>query len=251
MSTLPSTTTADLKTAIAKTKERLNATDNSDFQFLKLEKSGTWIFGADDIEVNDTDVWAIDPNTFMTGYIAWAEEGEPLGEEMASILDTPIDKNSLANVGVKWAEQVGFVLICIEGGNAGVQAVYKTTALGGRKAFRKLLDEVLARAEQDEDALVPLVYLDTDWYKHKKYGKIFTPVFTIEEWLAHAEVAELTASTSENAAVEHDGEEVEAEAEAEPEPEPEAKPKRGRKKSTSAKPEDEKPARTRRTRTRK
>lgn len=230
MSKLPSLAQS-LTKSITEAKARLSSADNGDFQFLKLEKSGTWVFGADDVENAQDDIWAIDPNSLMTGYIAWPDEGEPLGEEMASILDEPILKSDLPDVDGKWTDQVGMQLRCVEGVNAGTQAVYKTTAKGGTKAFKQLLDEILVRATAGETELVPLVYLDSTHYKHKKYGKIFTPIFEIEEWTTHEGVAE---------SVTKDGQEAEPEQEPEqeklpeptPEPEKEAPKKRTRRSRT-------------------
>lgn len=207
---------------LQKVKERTNASDTDGFQFLKLEKSGTWVFGSDDTEDTAENLWAIDPNTIMTGYIAWPEEGEPLGEEMASITDDPIIKGDLPDVGAKWSDQVGFLLRCIEGDAVGVQAQYKTTSLGGRKEFKKLLDAVLARATAGEDDLVPLVLLESEFYKHKKYGKVYTPILKVEEWTNHTELANLLA----------DGD-AEAAQEKLPEPEPEKEPEKEEPKKRS------------------
>ena len=225
-----------LMQSIQATQARLaQAGGDGEFQFLKLEKSGNWVFGADDTEVGDDSLWAIDPNSLMTGYIAWPEEGEPVGEEMASIMDAPIQKGNLPDVGEKWMEQIGFSLRCIEGVDIGVQASYKSTSLGGRKAFKALLDVILERAKAEESDLVPLVFLAAGSYKHKKYGKIYTPDLDVAEWSNHAAIAVEVAGDG-------DGDEAEAEALPDPEAEKKAKAAEAKAKAKAKKEAEEKEA---------
>ena len=51
---------------------------------LKMDKTGHWVFGADQTEVEDDATWAINPFSFVHGFIAWGD-GEVLGEKMASV----------------------------------------------------------------------------------------------------------------------------------------------------------------------
>jgi hypothetical protein len=43
--------------------------------------------------------------------------------------------------------------------------------------------EIAAQVEKDQSKPVPVVRLKKDHYTHKSYGKIFTPVFEIVEWV--------------------------------------------------------------------
>ena len=51
---------------------------------MKMDKTGHWVFGADQTEVEDDAQWAINPYSFVHGFIAWGD-GEVLGEKMASV----------------------------------------------------------------------------------------------------------------------------------------------------------------------
>ena len=51
---------------------------------LKMDKTGHWVFGADQTEVEDDSKWAINPFSFVHGFIAWGD-GEVLAEKMASV----------------------------------------------------------------------------------------------------------------------------------------------------------------------
>ena len=51
---------------------------------LKMDKTGHWVFGADQTEVEPDTTWAVNPFSFIHGYIAWGE-GEVLAEKMAPV----------------------------------------------------------------------------------------------------------------------------------------------------------------------
>ena len=55
---------------------------------LKMDKTGHWVFGADQTEVEDDSKWAINPFSFVHGRIAWGD-GEVLGEKMTGV-DMPL-----------------------------------------------------------------------------------------------------------------------------------------------------------------
>jgi len=40
---------------------------------LKMDKTGHWVFGADQTEVEDDAVWAVNPFSFVHGFIAWGD----------------------------------------------------------------------------------------------------------------------------------------------------------------------------------
>jgi hypothetical protein len=159
------------------------AAADGEAQYIKMSKGGDWIFGAEDTDIEDGSVWAVNPNSFISGFVAW-DDGELVGEEMRSILADPIAMVDLPDVGAQWKQQFGFQMACTNGEDTGMQVIYKANSKGGTKAVAGLLDEVLQRIKTNpaDDAIVPLVTLDSSSYKHKKYGKVYTPVFEVESW---------------------------------------------------------------------
>lgn len=149
--------------------------------FLKMSKIGEWVYGADGVEVEEGSEWAINPHTLATGFIAW-NDGECAGERMALVTEDAVDSTQLPNVGAQWKPQVGMQLACISGADKGQQVIYRSNSVGGQRAFKKILDEVLRRAQAGETDLVPVVELDVESYKHQKYGTIFNPVFKTVRW---------------------------------------------------------------------
>ena len=82
---------------------------------IKMDKTGHWVFGADQTEIEDDSTWAINPLSFVHGYIAWGD-GEVLGEKMVSV-SQPLPELEPAPPNAKkgWETQVGLSMKCISG----------------------------------------------------------------------------------------------------------------------------------------
>ena len=164
---------------------------------LKMDKTGHWVFGADQTEVEDDATWAINPFSFVHGFIAWGD-GEVLGEKMASV-SQPLPELEVAPAAAKrgWETQVGMSLKCLSGEDKGMEARFTTTSVGGKRAVQALAVALAEQVEKDQTKPVPVIKLKKDHYAHKSYGKIYTPVFQVLEWVGMD--AEETESTPESA----------------------------------------------------
>ena len=151
---------------------------------LKMDKTGHWVFGADQTEVEDDATWAVNPFSFVHGFIAWGD-GEVLGEKMVSVAQ-PLPELDVAPPGAKkgWEPQVGMSLKCTSGEDEGMEARYTVTSVGGKRAVQTLAVAIAAQVEKDQSKPVPIVRLKKDHYSHKSYGKIYTPVFEIVDWVS-------------------------------------------------------------------
>jgi len=156
----------------------------SGMAILKMDKTGHWVFGADQTEVEETSTWAVNPFSFVHGYIAWGE-GEVLAEKMVPVAD-PLPEVDAAPPNAKrgWELQVGMSLKCMSGEDKGLEVVYNVTSVGGKRAVQKLALDIAAQVEQDQSKPVPVVRLKKEHYTHKSYGRIFTPVFDITAWVS-------------------------------------------------------------------
>lgn len=150
---------------------------------LKMDKTGHWVFGAEQEEVEDDSLWAVNPFSFLHGFIAWGE-GEVLGEKMVPVTQ-PLPEVDAAPPGAKrgWEPQVGFSLKCISGQDEGMEARYTTTSVGGKRAVQALAVEIASAVEKDQTKPVPVVRLKKDHYQHRSYGRVFTPVFDVQKWI--------------------------------------------------------------------
>ena len=151
---------------------------------LKMDKTGHWVFGADQTEVEDDSLWAINPFSFVHGFIAWGD-GEVLGEKMASVSQPlPVLDEAPPQAKKGWESQVGMSLKCISGDDKGMEARYTTTSVGGKRSVQTLAVALADQVEKDQNKPVAVVRLKKDHYAHKSYGKIYTPVFEIVEWIS-------------------------------------------------------------------
>jgi hypothetical protein len=82
---------------------------------IKMDKTGHWVYGADQTEVEDDATWAVNPFSFIHGYIAWGD-GEVLGEKMVAV-SQPLPELEAAPPNAKkgWEVQVGLAMKCITG----------------------------------------------------------------------------------------------------------------------------------------
>ncbi len=151
---------------------------------LKMDKTGCWIFGADQTETQEGSKWAVNPFSFIHGHIAWGD-GEVLGERMTGIAN-PLPEQAEVPPGAKkgWEIQIGLSMKCLNGDDKDMEARYTTTAVGGKRAVQALAVAIAEQVEKDQTKPVPVVLLETDHYQHKSYGKIYTPVFRIVEWVS-------------------------------------------------------------------
>jgi hypothetical protein len=151
---------------------------------LKMDKTGHWVFGADQTEVEEGSLWAANPFSFVHGYIAWGD-GEVLAEKLVPVSE-PLPELEPAPAAAKrgWEMQVGMVLVCTNGEDKDMQARFTTTSVGGKRAVQALAVAIADQVEKDQTKPVPLLELKKEHYQHKSYGRIFTPIFDITDWVS-------------------------------------------------------------------
>ena len=166
---------------------------------IKMDKGGHWVFGAEQTEIEADSTWAVNPFSFVHGFIAWGD-GEVLGEKMTSVAN-PLPELDPAPAGAKkgWESQVGMSLQCVSGEDKGTECRYTVTSVGGKRAVQTLAVALADQVEKDQSKPVAIVRLRKDSYAHKSYGKIYTPVFEIVEWVSMDGEAPEAAPTAEEA----------------------------------------------------
>ena len=150
---------------------------------LKMDKTGHWVFGADQTEVEDGSTWAVNPFSFVHGFIAWGD-GEVLAEKMASVTQ-PLPELDAAPPSAKkgWEQQVGMSLKCLTGEDKGLEVRYSSTSVGGKRGVQTIAVAIAAQVEADPSKPVPVIVLNKEFYQHKSYGKIYTPLFDVQSWI--------------------------------------------------------------------
>lgn len=149
---------------------------------IKMDKTGHWVYGADQTEIDDKSLWAVNPFSFVHGYIAWGD-GEVLGEKMVSV-SQPLPELDVAPPNAKrgWEVQVGMSMKCITGEDEGLEVRYTSTSVGGKRAVQSLAVAIASQVDVDQANPVPIVSLQKEHYAHKSYGRIYTPIFNIQKF---------------------------------------------------------------------
>ena len=159
---------------------KVAAAAQANYSFLKMEKTGSWVHGAQQTEVPEDAEFLINPATFDHGYVAWGD-GEKFGEVIAPIID-PLPELPPVPAGAKsWDFQLGFHLASADDG---AQFVFRATSVGGKRVIAQMAAAVAERIEAGETKLVPVVTLTSESYKHSKYGKIYNPVMDVVRWVS-------------------------------------------------------------------
>jgi hypothetical protein len=151
---------------------------------LKMDKTGHWVFGADQTEIEDGSLWAANPFSFVHGYIAWGK-GEVLAEKLVPVSE-PLPQLEPAPSGAErgWEMQVGMMLVCTNGEDKDMQARFTATSVGGKRAVQALAVAIADQVDKDQTKPVPLLSLTSEHYQHKTYGRIYTPIFQITDWVS-------------------------------------------------------------------
>lgn len=162
-----------------------------DKQFLKLDKgNGDWVYGQEETLVEEGSRWAVNPQSFEYGYIAWDLNQQVEGEVMVPItrpLPAQSDLRTKQPDGKTtgqngWQYQQSVDLVCISGEDEGTVCQYKQSSVGSQKLFAALINAVSSQIAKGDDAIVPIITMKSDSYKHKKWGRINNPIFDIVEF---------------------------------------------------------------------
>ena len=161
--------------------------------YMKFAK-GDWSYGVEETAPESDSVWAINPNSFQHGWTAWGSkgrgnEGANVGEKMVSATQPLPLESDLPDVNGDWSSCIGMQLRCLNGEDAGLQVLFKSSSVGGRNAYASIIEQLVERAQAGEQKLVPVVRLESDSYKHSKYGKLFTPILKVDHWLSMSDAA--------------------------------------------------------------
>ena len=170
---------ADLSKAL---KSNLASVADVGTVIIKMDKTGHWVYGGDQTEIQDGSEWAVNPFSFVHGYIAWGN-AEVLGEKMVSVTQPmPELAPAPANAKKGWETQVGIEITCINGDDKGIVARFATTSVGGKRAVQSLGAAISEQIDKDQSKPVAIVALSTEHYAHKSYGKVYTPIFRVVRW---------------------------------------------------------------------
>ena len=158
--------------------------------FLRLLQDGSWVFGAENIEVEEDSLWAVNPYSLEHGFVCWTDydqkkekrSNKTLGERMVPMTESPPLEHELPEYEFPWVQQLSISVVCVQGAHEGTQVLYKATSEGGKRAVRELVGAIMAQLDADPGRPVPIVVLDSGHYTHKVWGKTYTPSIVVTDW---------------------------------------------------------------------
>lgn len=214
---------SSLKTGLQNVSSTLKASGG--VPILRMLKDGGWVYGPENIEVEEGALWAVNIYSLQHGWVSWTDKpgnasNEIVGEVMVPMTSPLPPETELRDTGWSWSQQLSVELQCLNGTDIGEVVQYKVTSVGGMNALKTLISAIMAQLDSNPDRPIPVVALANGSYSHKKYGKVYTPDFDVRKWV------ELTEESPD----------VSDETEAE-EPKAKASGRRGSVPSTKAEPE--------------
>jgi hypothetical protein len=149
----------------------------------KRDGNGTWAFGKKQMPPEEGSRWAANVLSCTRGYVCFGDNNK--NERMALITQPMPDPATLPDLGFKWNEQWGVGLKCTNGADAGTEVIFKSTTVGGIQAVAGLIEAVRDRLNggMHDGKIVPIVRLEKDSYQHSQYGRVWTPLLTIVDWM--------------------------------------------------------------------
>lgn len=152
---------------------------------LRMMKSGQWVFGANNEEVQDGSTWVVNPMSLRHGWSCWVEGvgKNTLKGEVMSMVTQALPPQPPEIEGTAYKPQKSMELKCLDGDDAGTEVLYKCNSYGGLKAFDALLLEFHKRIPIERVYLCPTIQLGHDHYTHPQWGRVETPEFTLTGWV--------------------------------------------------------------------
>ena len=156
--------------------------------YLKFLKTGEWIHGRDNDEIEADELLAVNPASFVIGWQGWVDgkpkDGPVVPVSQRATLPQESELEALPEGEMNgWSKILGVTFKSVK---EGVTLQYNTSSYGGKTAISKLMRDVGMGMVEHPDAPIALVKLSGDSYKHAKYGTIHTPVITVDGWANEA-----------------------------------------------------------------
>ena len=161
-----------------------SAVDAGQTNYLKFTKTGDWIYGRDDDQVDPDEVIAVNPASFTIGWQGWRDgmpvEGPvvPISQRGQLPAESELEAIPASDMN-GWNKMLGVSLQILSDGSP---LQFNATSYGGKQAITGLMKEVGLGLKGHPEAPVARVKLAGDSYKHAKFGKIHTPVITVVGW---------------------------------------------------------------------
>ena len=154
--------------------------------FFRMSRSGTYIFGQSNEEMQEGSRWAVNIMTMSHGWSCWVDGGpnqaNSLAGEVMTAMTNPLPPRPDPIGDSSYKDVRSFEMKCLDGADQGTEVIYKINSVGGIRAVAELLDAIHAQLAWASDYPCPVLTFSSDSYPHKKWGTIYVPIFTVVGW---------------------------------------------------------------------
>lgn len=158
--------------------------------YIKFGKDGSWSFGVDNVELKPGTEVAINPLSVKSGYSSWTDypkeakkKNELVGEFLVPLGQPLPPKHTMKDTGWDWRDLRVIEMKVLNGPHKDKEMIFSTTSDGGLRAIKAILDQVIQQLDEDPDFIVPVVALGSSFYEHKQWGKTYTPVMDVVDFM--------------------------------------------------------------------
>lgn len=191
---------AALRSALNTVTAVLPASDGG-MPYLRLLKDGEWVFGKDDVVVQQGTKAVVDVKSAKVGYACWTDRAKNkmkdvrLGEVMADVFkgepvpreaDLPKHVDPETGEPAQWKLQASFVVKLLDGDNAGQPLLWKTSSYNGLLSASELSRQIAARVDEGNEAVFPVIEIRSVAAKNA-YGRFYKPDMRIVGWMTEDE----------------------------------------------------------------
>jgi hypothetical protein len=154
--------------------------------FFRLLKSGKFVFGQTNEEVQQGSKWAVNIMSMQHGWSCWVDGGHGKANELAGQVMAPMTAPKPARPDpiedTPFKEQRSFEMKCLNGDDAGTEVQYTINSVGGFRAIDGLLAAIYDQLAKSPGYPCPVLCFSSETYIHKKYGEIAVPIFQVMGW---------------------------------------------------------------------
>lgn len=185
---------AGLRSGLATVKAQLPSSVGG-LSYLRLLKDGQWVIGKNDDVVAPGTEAVVNVLSIQHGYSCWTNrapgqgKNEKLGEEMwgvttpkTPVSQLPVHHDPRTQEHCEWKPQMSMELKFITGAQAGVEALYAASSVGGLRVMGEIIDALMARLDEGTAYIFPIVEVSSTAYNHQSYGRTYVPVMKIVGW---------------------------------------------------------------------
>ncbi len=154
--------------------------------FFRLLKSGKFVFGQTNEEMQPGSKWVLNIMSMQHGWSCWVDGGPGKANELAGQVMAPMTSPKPARPDpiddTAFKEQRSFEMKCINGDDAGTEVQYTINSVGGFRAIDGLLAAIYDQLAKAPAYPCPVLCFSSETYIHKKYGEIAVPIFQVMGW---------------------------------------------------------------------